>query len=165
MEMLDRLSIHTETGCYVWLGKISTGGYGYVSYYTTPAKRVCRKAATVAWEIANARERPEGLEIHHTCRERSCVNPEHLRLTNRSENSGDRAPYRFVLTCKHCGVEKQQRDWSHTVWTCPKCNAQHAKEWRERTGYDHNKYRAENRDRINSQRRTRRALAKRSMQP
>jgi hypothetical protein len=126
METLDRLSMPiTECGCHAWLGKIGTGGYAYMSYYTTPGKRVHRKAATVAWELANARERPEGLEIDHIaqCRMPWCVNPDHLRLATRSENSLNRAPYRYIENCVHCGEPKKfYADWVKPEWRCPNYN-------------------------------------------
>lgn len=106
-----------ECGCSAWLGKIGTGGYAYVSY-REGGKRLTRKAATVALELAG-RPRPEGLEVGHRCRTRWCVNPDHLTYQTRSENSLDRAPYRYKPDCPHCGLPKEyMAHWKKPEWRC-----------------------------------------------
>lgn len=128
---MDRLSMPIpEAGCYAWLGKIGAGGYAYVAYMEG-SQKIWRKAATVALELVG-RPRPEDLEVDHLCRSRWCVNPDHMRYATRSENSLNRAPYRWVLNCKHCGQPKEQTGWTHATWTCRVCNAQRAAEWRAR---------------------------------
>lgn len=100
-EIMDRLSMPIpEAGCYAWLGKIGTHGYAFVAY-REGGKRLHRKAATVALELAG-RPRPEGLEVDHLCRSRWCVNPDHMRYATRSENSLNRGPYTWYLgnVCK-----------------------------------------------------------------
>lgn len=48
-------------------------------------------AHRVAWELANAEEIPAGLYVDHMCRNRRCVNPDHLRVVtprvNATENN------------------------------------------------------------------------------
>lgn len=129
-QIMERLSGPiSENGCIPWLGKIGTGGYAYV-LYREGSKRLTRKAATVALELAG-RPRPEGLEVDHLCRNRTCVNPDHMRYTTRSGNSLNRSEYRWVPNCKHCGQLKVRTDWQHAKWTCRSCNAERAALWRE----------------------------------
>lgn len=93
-EIMERLSMPIpECGCYAWLGKHGTHGYAYIAYRIGPQKRVHRKAATVAWELANAMEVPKGLELSHTCLQEWCVNPEHLIAETHSENLKRRRPF------------------------------------------------------------------------
>lgn len=132
-EIMERLSMPIpECGCYGWLGKIGTGGYAYLAYRDGD-KRLHRKAATVALELAG-RPRPEGLEVDHLCRSRWCVNPDHMRYATRSENSLNRAPYRWVPNCQHCGQPKERTGWQKAEWVCRTCNARRAKLWRNRQG-------------------------------
>ena len=106
-----------QTGCLIWTGKIGTHGYAYVSY-REGMQRLHRKAATVALEIAG-RPRVGDLEVDHLCRNRACVNPDHMRYTTRSENSLNRAPYRYVPNCKHCGRPKEyMAEWKKPEWRC-----------------------------------------------
>lgn len=159
-QVMERLSGPiSESGCIPWLGKIGTGGYAYV-LYREGQKRLTRKAATVALELAG-RPRPEGLEVSHTCANPACVNPEHLLWETHGENLARRewSPkgQRYVIDCKHCGQPKEQViSGDRMEWICKPCRAKRAEKWREQTGYDFNKYRAENKDRINAQRRARR---------
>lgn len=70
----------TESGCWVWLGGSSPQGYGYMRN-----KGKMRKAHRVSYETFVG-EIPAGLEIHHVCEVRSCVNPKHLRPVTRKQN-------------------------------------------------------------------------------
>jgi hypothetical protein len=167
-DQLERLTRPTESGCWEWLGKIRKDGYADMSYRLGPQNRVTRKVATVAWELKNAREVPPGLVLDHLCRNPWCVNPDHLEAVTQKENwdRGDgpnsiKGRKRFF--CDACGnaYELFSTARASEEWGCRTCRAERAKKWREKTGYDFNQYRAENKDRINANRRARRAQARR----
>lgn len=69
----------TLGSCLIWTGKTTTAGYGT---FTSAQKYVHR----YAWERVNG-PIPEGLTIDHLCRVRNCVNPDHLEVVTREENS------------------------------------------------------------------------------
>lgn len=65
----------------IWTGTTDRNGYGWL--------RVNGKyvfAHRFAWKREHG-PIPDGMTIDHTCWERSCVNPEHLRLATRAENA------------------------------------------------------------------------------
>lgn len=82
----ERIKMHTavdaETGCWVWqLALVPRTGYG--------ALRVDGKmlrAHRVSYE-AFVRPIPDGLEIDHLCRNRACVNPDHLEPVTAQVNN------------------------------------------------------------------------------
>jgi HNH endonuclease len=73
-------------GCWTWLGTLSGSGrsralaYGYVRRHgrMQPAHRAY-------WEVLHGPV-PDGLELDHLCRNRHCVNPDHLEPVTRLEN-------------------------------------------------------------------------------
>lgn len=70
-----------NTGCWLWLGKLSReNGYGQMGVMGKT-----RYAHRLAWEVAHG-PIPPGLTIDHLCRQRSCVNPDHLEVVTIREN-------------------------------------------------------------------------------
>jgi hypothetical protein len=77
----QRIYIEPNTGCWLWLGTIFQNGYGHVFVKTENGWRH-RKAHRVVYEQLVGPV-PDGLELDHLCRTRSCCNPAHLEpVTN-----------------------------------------------------------------------------------
>lgn len=69
-----------NSGCWLWLGYISPFGYGSmkIDKKTNLAHRISY--------ILFKGDIPEGLDLDHLCRNRACVNPDHLEPVTRSVN-------------------------------------------------------------------------------
>lgn len=81
---LDRLFTNvtvTETGCHEWQGARNPRGYGRIA-----RGRLAYPAHRLAYFSANG-QIDRLLDIDHLCRNKACVNPEHLELVTRSINS------------------------------------------------------------------------------
>lgn len=73
----DRLP---ESECWTWLSHRTVDGYGVMMV----AGKV-RRAHRLVW-CAFRGPIPAGLQLDHLCRNRGCVNPEHLELVTLQEN-------------------------------------------------------------------------------
>lgn len=79
--ILQRDITVNEAGCWLWQGAKTWGGYGAIS-------REGRKGIMLhryVYEILVG-PIPEGLELDHSCKVRSCVNPIHLEPVTHAEN-------------------------------------------------------------------------------
>lgn len=94
----ERVGPPTETGCRLWQGSIMRGGrregYGrYSASFPSDTKNKtgryslykCAKAHRLSYERWYG-PIPEGLELHHICRTRACVEPTHLTPVTHAEN-------------------------------------------------------------------------------
>lgn len=69
-----------EAECLVWTGHINEDGYGRLS-----VKGKLMLAHRYVWEQQHG-PIPEGMEVDHTCWNRACIAPQHLRLATRQQN-------------------------------------------------------------------------------
>ena len=70
----------TESGCWVWPGRLTPDGYGQCRYI---GKSML--AHRLSYEL-HVGPIPAGLTIDHLCRNRCCVNPDHLELVTHKQN-------------------------------------------------------------------------------
>jgi len=76
----------TDNGCWMWQAYVKPNGYaGFGIGNTEENNRKMEYAHR--WAYRNfIGEIPKGLELDHLCRNRSCVNPNHLEPVTRKEN-------------------------------------------------------------------------------
>lgn len=78
--LLDRIFIDPITVCWNWAGSKAGGGYGLILV----AGRV-RGVHVLSYETFIG-PIPDGLEIDHLCRNKGCINPEHLEAVTHRVN-------------------------------------------------------------------------------
>jgi HNH endonuclease len=75
----DYVEPEPNTGCWLWLGRITYAGYG--AWRRDGYARAHRYAYAMRYGAI-----PDGLTLDHRCRVRSCVNPAHLEPMTPREN-------------------------------------------------------------------------------
>jgi len=83
--------------CVEWGGTVNNTGYGIVFVRTPTGIRTTTTATRFLWAQAHG-PIPDGLQIDHLCRNRRCVNLDHLELVTRLENVR-RAPWTQITHC------------------------------------------------------------------
>lgn len=84
MELEERIKskIHLGESCWQWIAAIQGAGYGTV--WNKQTKKVVL-AHRYVYELVKG-EIPDGLTLDHLCRNRACVNPDHLEPVSMKEN-------------------------------------------------------------------------------
>jgi hypothetical protein len=92
------VSVDRSGSCWVWVGAIHTKGYGNFNY-----KGTSRYAHRYSYEH-HVGVIPDGMYVDHICHNRSCVNPEHLRLATPRANNEYRKGPQVNNSCGYRGV-------------------------------------------------------------
>lgn len=114
-ERLAELHERTEDGCMIYTGPLNRGGYGVINTKLSQSKLAHR----VAWELVHGLI-PEDREIDHICRNRACINVEHLRVVTRVQNlqnhSGAPLPTNKTSGVRGVSWSKRRKKWEVTVY-------------------------------------------------
>jgi hypothetical protein len=81
---LNRLVRIQDNGCWEWQGNQTTNGYGKWQRGPGHPERVVHR---VAYEHYRNTPIPKGMQLDHLCRNRLCLNPDHLEVVTPSENT------------------------------------------------------------------------------
>lgn len=83
-KLLNKIKINNNTGCWEWQGGKNNLGYGMIR----DGKQM-RTAHRVSYEEHNNTKIPANLVVMHSCDTPCCINPAHLSLGTRSDNTQD----------------------------------------------------------------------------
>ena len=113
-----------DDGCIIWVGGLTTGGYGCFATETTRGAERMGLAHRWSYEY-HVGPIPAGLDIDHLCRVRSCVNPDHLEPVTRVENIRPAAAVKTHCPAGHPYDEANTYVRPGTVHrTCKACSRQ-----------------------------------------
>lgn len=79
--IMRKVHVNPSTGCWEWTGALTTKGYGHVFVSRGKYGTVHR----IVYEMKSG-PIPDGLQLDHLCRVRTCCNPGHLEPVTGLEN-------------------------------------------------------------------------------
>lgn len=129
-----RLIPEPNTGCWLWLGAMTTEGYGHICF---EGRKIPVHRASYEVYVGPI---PNGLHIDHICRVRCCANPTHLRPLTSRENVlcgiGPSAHNHRKSSCIHGHPFTAENTHVNKVGTriCKTCRLAYLRAWKEKRG-------------------------------
>lgn len=130
-----RVIYEHSSGCWTWMGAKDAAGYGRAGTGETAHRHV--------WRLYRG-PIPTGAVLHHVCRQRDCVNPDHLEVKERGEHMREHRADNPQLSTEE---KRTKYNLYHQIWNrqrrlltlCRQCNSRavpgliHCQAHRDRT--------------------------------
>lgn len=90
-EFLSKFTICgvSDQECMIWIGAKNNSGYGYIPNQTWAKDYGVKTAHRLSYTVYNGII-PANRVVRHTCSNRACINPKHLKLGSHLDNIRDR---------------------------------------------------------------------------
>lgn len=97
--------VDKDQDCWTWKGGKDIKGYG-IFFYNKKTSFAHRIALVLYKNITLTK----GLQVAHSCNNKSCVNPDHLRETTVKDNAKDKIAHGTALLGERCHFAKLNKD-------------------------------------------------------
>ncbi|MGC0237321.1 HNH endonuclease signature motif containing protein [Arthrobacter sp. SD76] len=109
-------AVNKTESCWEWTAGKNKAGYGCMNVRKADGRKTTARTHKLSY-LLHTGPIPDALDVDHTCHNRACVNPHHLRLATRKQNQENRGPLDVRNKSGYRGVHwaKAQKKWAATV--------------------------------------------------
>lgn len=118
----ERAATRYETDGECWISTYSTASHGYAQIgWSEEGRDKVVTAHRAAWVYHNHKQIPDGYTVDHLCKNRRCVNPQHLRALPNFENARRTFGRDWPMgTCIN-GHSNKELYWDGSRYRCRPC--------------------------------------------
>lgn len=131
----------SNSGCWDWIGPMDINGYG--RFYFEKERKSAHRVSLYLYKNININPK-KGYECDHLCRNRRCVNPDHLEEVTKKENLKRGEWFIYINSRKtHCknghifnkeNTYEKKNKFGNIQRECRICRSEYRKLYKERTG-------------------------------
>ena len=97
----------SESGCWLWTRGLGRGGYGKVTF-----RGKTWSTHRLAWTLTNG-VIPDSMQLNHSCDNRLCCNPDHLKTGTQKQNIEDAVSRGRMAVGDRQGLRKHPESAPH----------------------------------------------------